>query len=403
MQSILILLTAFNPLPLGGEGLLCSPLAPREDSGNAPCSGTAFIRLPLAEREGYIEAGQIDTVAGSGAKGYTGDGGPGIKAALNQPFHCDVGKDGSLYIAEADNHCIRKLNLKTRVITTVAGTGKKGYSGDGGPAIKATFNEPYAVLVDSSDNLFVVDRLNAVVRRIDGSTGIITTVAGNGTKGFSGDGALATKAQLREPNDCCFDGKGGLLIADVGDWRVRRLDFDSGKITTFAGIGRPNPKGKPDRKEIGDGGPANKAILVGARAVAADRKGNIYICEREGSSIRKIDSAGVITTLAGTGAWGGKGDGGDALKAEFKGPKGIRLDRAGNLFIVDTENHSIRRIDAKTNIVTTIAGGRKGPGGDGGPATDAGMARPHGCVVDADGYLYVADSENHRVRRIKLP
>ncbi|MFO0864353.1 MAG: hypothetical protein U0744_06795 [Gemmataceae bacterium] len=386
---------------------LCSPLAPREVSGSAPCEREAYIRHPLADRdcgfEGEITAGKIDTIAGSGVKGFEGDGGTGVQAKLNQPFHVEADNKGHLYIAEADNHCIRKLNLKTRVLTTVAGTGKKGYTGDGGPATKATFNEPYAVVVDANDNLFVVDRLNAVVRKIDAKTGNISTVAGNSTKGFSGDGGPGAKAQLREPNDCCFDGKGGLLIADVGDWRVRRLDLETGTITTFAGIGRPNAKGKPARSEIGDGGPATKAILVGARAVASDGKGTVYICEREGSSIRKVDPSGNITTIAGNGAWGEKGDGGDAAKAEFKGPKGIRIDRAGNLFIVDTENHSIRRIDAKTHIVTTVAGGRKGEGGDGGLATDAGMDRPHGCIVDADGYLYVADSNNHRVRRIKLP
>lgn len=359
--------------------------------------------LAKAAAQESLAPSRIDTIAGTGSKGFTGDGGPAVKATLNQPFHCETDNKGNLYVAEAENHCVRKIDLKSGTISTVAGSGKKGYSGDGGLATKATFNEPYAVIVDGEGNLFIVDRLNAVVRKVDARAGIVSTVAGNGTKGFSGDGGPGAQAQLREPNDCCFDGKGGLLIADVGDWRVRRLDLKTGIIATFAGVGRPPGKGNPPRDAIGDGGPAAKAVLIGSRAVAADAQGSVYVCEREGSSIRKIDPSGIITTLAGTGTWGESGDGGDARKAQFKGPKGIRLDGANNLFVVDTENHSIRRIDAKTNVVTTIAGGRKGTGGDGGPATEAVMDRPHGCIVDSNGVLYVADSNNHRVRRIKLP
>jgi hypothetical protein len=345
----------------------------------------------------------METFVGTGTKGYVGDGGPAAKALLNQPFHCEVDAKGNLFIAEAENHCIRKVNLQSGIITTVAGNGKKGYSGDGGPATQATFNEPYAVVADAEDNLYIVDRLNAVVRKVDGKTGLVSTIAGNGMKGYSGDGGKGTQAMLREPNDCFFDGMGGLLIADVGDWRVRRLDLRTGIITTFAGIGRPKDfvKGKVDRSKIGDGGPATKAITVGARAVCVDAKGNTYICEREGSSIRKVDSKGIITTIGGTGQWGETGDGADARQAQFKGPKGIRCDKAGNIYVVDTENHSIRRIDAQTNVVTTVAGGRKGTGGDGGPATQAGMDRPHGCVLDPQGNLYIADSNNHRVRKVR--
>src|SRR5262249_44884498 len=152
----------------------------------------------------------------------------------------------------------------------------------GGPAAKATFNEPYAVTVTPDGDLYVVDRLNAVIRKVDGVTGTITTVAGTGKRGYSGDGGKATDAQLNEPNDCCLDGKDGLLIADVSDWRIRRLDLKTGLISTFAGTGKP--KSKPDRSSIGDGGPAAKAILVGARAVCMDGKGNTYVCEREGNA-----------------------------------------------------------------------------------------------------------------------
>jgi hypothetical protein len=346
--------------------------------------------------------GVMSTVAGTGQRGHTGDGGPASNATLSEPFHCDLDGRGHLYIAESMNHCIRKVDLKTGIITTVAGTGKKGYTGDGGPAALATFNEPYAVAVAKNDDLYVVDRNNAVVRKVDGKTGIVTTVAGNGKKDYAGDSGSATNASMREPNDCCLDGKGGLLIADVADWRIRRLDLASGVITTFAGIGKAAipRRTKIDRAMHGDGSPANKAIVVGARAVCIDGKGNTYVCEREGSAVRKIDAKGIITTIAGTGERGYQGDGGDAKNAVFDAPKGLRCDAVGNLYVVDCENHAIRKIDIKTNVVTTIAGGRKGK--EDGPATKAGMDRPHGCVVSADGVLYIADSNNHRVRRIAL-
>jgi hypothetical protein len=358
---------------------------------------TLLLMLALVGLVGPAPAGVIDTVAGTGEAGYTGDGGPASKAQLRQPFHCDLDDKGNLYIAEALNHCIRKVHLKTGEITTVAGTGKKGYSGDGSPATKATMNEPYAVMVTPTGDLYIVDRLNAVIRRVDGKTGIMTTVAGTGKPGYSGDGGPGTKAQLVEPNDCCLDSKGGLLIADVRDWRIRRLDLKTGIITTFAGTGRR--PGRPAAGEIGDGGLARKAIIVGARAVCVDGKGNTYICEREGNRIRKVDDKGMITTIAGTGAKGDRD--GPGRTATFNGPKAIRCDREGNVFVVDTENHSIRRVDAKTGEVTTVAGGQKGGGGDGGPATRAGLDRPHGCVVDDKGVVYIADTNNHRVRRVR--
>jgi hypothetical protein len=338
----------------------------------------------------------IDTIAGSGRAGYAGDGGPAVKAQLDQPFHCDLAGN-NLYIAEAFNHCIRKVGLRSGILTTVAGTGHKGYTGDGGPATKATFNEPYAVVADADRTLYVVDRLNAVVRRVDGQTGIVTTLAGNGHKGYGGDGGPATKALLREPNDCCLDGKGGLLIADVADWRVRRVDLKTGVITTFAGTGPF--RGRLTRADLGDGGPAGRAVVVEARAVCVDGQGNTYLCERRGNCIRRVDARGIITTVAGTREQGAKD--GPGNEATFNGPKAIRCDRAGNVFVVDTENHAIRKIEAGTWRVSTVAGGRRGAGGDGGGALKAGLDRPHGCVLDRDGILYIADSENHRIRRVR--
>lgn len=339
---------------------------------------------------------RINTLAGTGKAGYAGDGGPAAKAQLNQPFHCDLA-GGRLTIAEAGNHCVRQVDLKTGVIRTVAGTGQKGYTGDGGPATRATFNEPYAVAVDAGGSLFIVDRLNAVIRRVDDRSGTVTTVAGTGKKGYSGDGGPATRAMLREPNDCCLDGKGGLLIADVADWRVRRLDLKSGVLSTFAGRGPV--RGQLDAATFGDGGPATKAVILEARAVCVDGAGNTYVCERRGNRIRRVDDRGIITTVAGTRQAGAKD--GPGSTATFNGPKAIRCDGGGNVYVVDTENHSIRRVEAKTWKVTTVAGGRKGAGGDGGPAREAGLDRPHGCVLAADGTLYIADSDNNRVRRVQ--
>jgi sugar lactone lactonase YvrE len=346
----------------------------------------------------------MTTRAGTGMRGHSGDGGPADKATLSEPFHCELDSEGNLYIAEATNHCIRKVERATGKISTVAGTGKKGYTGDGGKATDATFNEPYAVVLDRDNHMYIVDRLNAVIRKVDGKTGIVTTVAGNGKKDYAGDGGKATDASMREPNDCILDGKGGLLIADVADWRIRRLDLSTGTISTFAGTGKAKiaTKARIDRTPCGDGGPADKAIVVGARAVCVDGKGNTFICEREGSAVRKVDAKGIITTIAGTGEWGYSGDNGKATQAVFAGPKGIRCDRHQDVYVVDCENHCIRKIAVRTGVVRTIAGGKKGTGGDGGPAPEASMDRPHGCVIDGDGTLYIADTNNHRVRMVRL-
>ena len=337
-----------------------------------------------------FQAGIITSVAGTGERGYEGDGGPAGAALLSEPFMCAFDTQGNLYIAEATNHCIRRVEQDSGIIVTIAGTGEEGYSGDGGPATQATFNQPYSLQVDDNGDVYVVDRLNYVIRKIDAATGMITTVAGTGEVGYGGDGGPATQAQFREPNDCFLDGRGGLLITDIQDQRVRRLDLASGIITTFAGNGA--------KERTGDGLPATEASILGARAVCTDGAGNTYIAEREGNGIRMVDAAGVMHTLAGTGERGYEGDGGPAREATWGAPKGLRCDAGGNVIVVDTENHAIRSIDAATRVVTTIAGGHLGGEGDGGAATDAGMDRPHGLDLDAVGNIYIADSNNHRVR-----
>ncbi len=341
----------------------------------------------------------IRTVVGTGEAGYTGDGGPAADATLREPFMCCFDSAGNLFFCEAKNHVVRRVDAVTGpnsipIITTVAGTGEPGYSGDGGPATAAALYEPYSLEVDADGNIYIVDRLNAAVRRVDGATGVITTVAGTGEPGYSGDGGPGEQAQLREPNDCFLDGRGGLLIADIQDQRIRRLDLASGIIDTFAGNG--------EKARGGEGMPARQASILGARAVCMDHHGNTYIAEREGNGVRVVTAGGIMGTVAGAAAERGYiGDGGSALAATWGAPKAIRCDAAGHIIVVDTENHAIRRIDANTGIVTTIAGGQLGGHGDGGPATDAGLDRPHGCGIAADGAIYIADSNNHRVRVVQ--
>jgi DNA-binding beta-propeller fold protein YncE len=363
-------------------------------------AGLAFLSVKPPAQGAPAATGIISTIAGTGKAGYSGDGGRAPQAQLNQPFHADVDNAGNLYVADALNHCVRKINLRTGVILTVAGTGKGGFSGDHDNPLKAWLNEPYAVAVDTNGDLYIVDRRNVAIRKVDSRKGIITTVASSESRLGAASADDDPPPPMREPNDCCLDHKGGLLIADVGDGRVRRLDFKTGALDIFAGTGKP--QGRVNRRRIGDGGPAIEAVLEGPRAVCVDGQGNTYICEREGNAIRKVDSRGIITTIAGTGQKGYTGDDGDARKATFNGPKGLRCDRAGNLYVVDTENHAIRRID-RNLIVTTVAGGRRGAGGDQAKATRAGLDRPHGCIVDDHGNLYIADTNNHRIRSVRLP
>ena len=339
-----------------------------------------------------MSTGQITTIAGTGESGYSGDGAEAVGARLDQPFHCALDGRGNLYVCDVGNHCIRMVDLSTGTISTVAGCGRPGYTGDGGPALQATTNEPYVVEAAGNGDLYIVDRLNAAIRKVDAGTGVITTVAGDGTAGYEADGGPGPRARMREPNDCFPDGAGGLLIADVQDQRVRRLGLATGIITTFAGTGR--------KVREGDGGPAEGASILGCRAVCVDGRGNTYICEREGNVVRRVDLRGVITTFVGTGENGYGGDGGPAREATFNGPKGVRCDDGGSIYVVDTENHAIRRVDVETGTISTVAGGHQGGDGDGGDATRAGLDRPHGCVVDARRNIYIADTNNHRVRMV---
>ncbi len=336
----------------------------------------------------------ITNAIGTGERGFAGDGGPAAQALLNGPFDIGFDRAGNLYFSDTFNHRIRCVDARSGAIATVAGTGQRGYSGDGGPATEAAFNEPYGIALDRGGNIYVADRHNHCVRRIDAASGIVTTFAGNGSAGYAGDGGPAARAGLFEPNGLGLDpAEQRLFIADVADNRVRAVDLARGTIATFAGTG--------EGAHTGDGGPAEAAAVWGARAVKVAADGRVYILERQGSSLRAVDPrTGVITRVAGTGARGYSGDGGPALAAVFDAPKEMAIDGNGGLLIVDTENHAIRRIDLASGIVDTIAGGHKGSEGDGGPARQAGLGRPHGIAVGPDGALYIGDTENHRVRKL---
>lgn len=337
----------------------------------------------------------MSTAAGTGVEGDAGDNGPATEARLNMPFDVAFDTLGNLYFSDTFNHRVRRVDGRSGVMTTVAGNGTKGFSGDGGPATRAQLNEPYGVAVDSGGNVFIVDRLNGRIRRVDGESGIITTAAGNSSGRDSGDGGAATAAGFVEPNGLALDRSGRkLFIADVAGNRIRLVDLDKGLISTFAGTGR--------RRHDGDGGPAAAASIHGARGVEVAPDGTVFILEREGNRLRAVDPrTGTITTRAGTGAKGFSGDGGPALKATFNGPKELAVDSDGNILIVDTENHAIRRIDARSGVITTVAGsGRKGGEGDGGPALSAKLDRPHGVAVGPDGALYIGDTGNHRIRKV---
>ena len=328
----------------------------------------------------------ISTLAGTGEPGFAGDGGPALAAQLSNPFDLAFDPEGNLVFSDTFNHCLRRIDARSGGIPTIAGTGERGFAGDGGPATRARFNEPYGVTIDRAGTIYVADRLNRRVRCIDGATGTITTVAGEGSP-FG--------EPLVEPNGLALDPTHRFLyVADVADHRVRLVDLAAGAVFTFAGSG--------GARHSGDGGTAMAAGIFGARAVAVASDATVYILERQGSTLRRVRN-GRIETVAGTGARGYGGDGQDARLAVFNAPKELALDSAGNILIVETENHAIRRIDALSWIVSTIAGnGIAGAGGDGGPATAAGLARPHGAVVGPDGAIYLGNSENHRIRKLAL-
>jgi streptogramin lyase len=337
----------------------------------------------------------ITAAVGTGQAGYAGDGGPARLALLDNPFDVIFDAAGNMIISDTNNHCIRRVDAKTGIITTIAGTGKKGSSGDGGPATLATMNEPYGIAIDRDQHLYIVDRLNFKIRKVDAVTKSISTIAGTGKSGPAADGLKAIDAPLIEANGIAIIGE-TLFIADVKAQKVRTVNLATGILGTLVGTGV---------KKTTDG-PLNAAACNGPRALCASHDGHLYLAEREGNCLRKIDlSKQSITTIAGTGKSGFTGDGGPAQAATFAGPKAVCVDKVGNIYLCDTENEAIRKIDVASGIVTTVAGtGRtKTPGlGDGGDALQATLGRPHGVAIDpADGSILIGDTLSHRIRRVK--
>ncbi len=346
--------------------------------------------------------GIITTVAGNGTSGYSGDGGPATSAELIGPQGIAVDASGNLYIADsfftvlpaqplpAFNSAIRKVTAATGIITTVAGNGSPGYSGDGGPATSAQLS-PAGVAVDAAGNLYIADRYNCI-RRVVAATGIITTIAGNGTLGFSGDGGPATSAQLGSPESVVVDAAGNLFIADNNNNRVREVAAATGIITTIAGSGPAPGLAAPPSPDSGDGGPATSAQIPSPNGVALDPSGNLYISD---GLIRMVAaSTGIITTVAGLAPRQAaySGDGGPATSAQILRPRGPAVDSSGNLYFADWSGQRIRKVAMATGIITTVAGtGIQGLSGDGGPATSAQLSQPGAVALDGSGNLYIAE------------
>ena len=348
---------------------------------------------------------RIDTIAGTGERDFGGDGGPAVQAQLDFPYGVAADGAGNVYIADSGNHRIRKVDA-TGTITTFAGSAGfrgGGLSGDGGPAVQAHLSYPSGVAADGAGNVYIADSTNHRIRKVDPS-GVITTIAGNGPSGgsgsYGGDGGPAVDAQLSFPFGVVVDSAGNLYIADAGNRRIRKID-STGTITTIAGTG--------EFGFSGNGGPAVEAEISNPYGVAVDGAGNLYIADYGNHRIRKVDVMGMITTFAGiTGLVrrrrerGFGGDGGPAVAALLNSPAGVAVDRAGNLYIADQFNNRIRKVDTSGTITTIAGNGPSGDhgsyGGDGGPAVDAQLYFPHDVTVDGAGNFFIADSSNHRIR-----
>lgn len=336
--------------------------------------------------------GLISTVAGNGTGTYAGDNAPATNASLWNPSGVAVDASGNLFVADVDNSRVRKVSA-SGIITTVAGNGSSSYSGDGGPATNAGMNA-WGVAVDNSGNLFIADHSNNRIRKVD-TNGIITTVAGNGSRGYSGDGGPATNTPLNFPPAVAVDSFGNLLIADLDNHRVRKVSTN-GIITTVAGNGT--------LANTGDGGPATNASLCYPAGVGLDGSGNLFIADFYTNHVRVVNTFAIIpiiTNLAGRGPAGFSGDGGPATNAELNGCTGVTVDNSGNVFIADADNQRIRKVGAN-GLITTFAGHTNvaGYAGDGGPATSASLNYPGAVAVDGFGNLFIADTDNNRIRKV---
>jgi len=332
--------------------------------------------------------GKVTTFAGNGTCWFSGDECIATVAELNQPTGIAVDTTGNVYIADAGNNRIRKVNT-SGIITTVAGYGTAGYSGDGGAATAAELNNPYGVAVDILGNVFIADKGNSAIRMINNS-GTINTIAGNGISGFSGDGGIATAAEISNPNGVAIDAVGNIYIVDQDNDRIRMVTTD-GMISTVAGGGH---------LLSGDGVPATEVVLYYPNGIAVDDSGNIYIAYSYRNTIRKVNSLGIISTIVGNDTAGYKGDGGAATNAELDHPFGITIDAAGNKYIADEGNSRVRMVNTFGIITTKVGYCLTNFGGDGGVATDAELCDPFDIAIDVFGNIFVADAGNGRIRKI---
>ena len=334
--------------------------------------------------------GTITTYAGSGTQsGFSGDGGAATSALFSSITSVASDALGNIYVTDQNNNRVRKIS-NTGIVSTIAGNGTAGFSGDGGLATAAKLNRPIGVAVDAAGNVFIDDVLNWRIRKVDASTGIISTYAGDGTGNFSGDGGPAVNAGI---SSCAvaLDADGNLYLAERDMSRIRKIDA-SGTITTIAGTGVDG--------FFGDNGLATNAQLSGPSFIYVSNSGNIYIADQGNRRIRKIDSSGIISTVAGNGVPGYSGDGGPATAASLFCSAGMQEDAQGNLYFADACNNCIRKIDG-SGIITTVAGNTTGGfSGDGGPALQASLFGPSGLTFDSDGNYYIADMNNNRVRKV---
>jgi hypothetical protein len=351
-------------------------------------AGAAFV---IAAPPVYGAARRISTVVGTGVSGTALDGESAKTAKLNQPYGVIVGPDGALYWADFGSD--RVLKLQSGQVFVAAGNGTKGHSGDGASAKLAQLSAPHEVRFDSKSNMLIAERDAHVIRAVDGRAGVISTLVGTGIPGFSGDGGPARAAQLKQPHSITLDRSDNLYICDILNNRVRRRDAATGFIETFAGTGEA--AAPPETGHL-------NVPLWGPRSIDIGPDGTLYLILREGNKVYSIDPVNrTLSHIAGTGAKGYSGDGGQARDATWNGPKGIAYASDGSLYVSDTENHVIRRISLRDGTVSTVAGtGMRGDGPDGDPLSCA-LARPHG--VNVRGHtLYIGDAENHRIRALDI-
>lgn len=335
----------------------------------------------------FSQAYTISTFAGTGSLGFSGDGSAATSAKLFYPYSTSVDAAGNVYIADIDNERIRMVN-PGGIISTIAGNGTQGFSGDGGAATSAEINQPTEVYADAAGNIYISGDGRI---RIVNTGGVISTFAGNGASGFSGDGGPATAAEFNTVGGVTQDPSGNFYIADGNNHRIRMVNT-SGIISSFAGNGTPGYNG--------DGGPATAKELNYPVSVSTDASGNVYIGDYFNNRVRMVNTSGVISTYAGNGTGGFSGDGGAAASAELDWPDGIFMDNSGNLFISDEMNVRIRMVNS-SGIISTIAGnGVQGFSGDGGPATAAEMDNIMGISLDSYGNAYIPDYTNDRIRKL---